>query len=527
MKIKIKKVVLVISFFLILFGIAIRLDVKSRPLQFDEGAYSYAALEILYGDREYLDLLDDKPIGTFYLYLFFIKIFGNFYYTFHLISALSDIINIFLILLISLKLFNYRLSLLSTAIYSVMFIPFTMSYSGFLEQPMMVFTLISAYLYMISLDEKSRFRNFFLVLSGIFSAVSFHIKQPGIIILFAFFVHQAYLMYYRKIKFKQMAYTLIFVILGFTIITVPLYIFFISKGIFNRYIYAIFFYSLDYGDLINKNIQFIKHFLFLMPFLSILTIISSFFNLKRRNMKFSFIFIYFILVILFFTATTDFQAHYLTQIIPFMILISVYLLKNLYHIPNFARKIVVLFFLCLFFYNLLYTLTDFIKNDPNIIEKTSSEMAERLSIFGDLKFKLFDSDHKAPFTLMDNYHDYNNVYTLGHQLEIANYISNRLNKSDKVLSTHLGFLYFLNRTNNYKIHYFTPMFFSKFDISDIPSYASESKYFIYVNYQEDRGWLSKNFLDCIKEHWNSIDEISNWYVKVYENTNRTACKSVW
>ena len=62
-KIKVRNIVFVLCIFLIIFGVIIRLHVKSRPLLLDESSYSYTALKMLHENYDYLDILDNKPIG--------------------------------------------------------------------------------------------------------------------------------------------------------------------------------------------------------------------------------------------------------------------------------------------------------------------------------------------------------------------------------------------------------------------------------------------------------------------------------
>jgi len=505
---------MILSIVLIITGIIIRLDVKNRPIQFDESSYSYTALNILYNGEKYLDRLDNKPIGTFYLYIIFVKIFGNHYYTFHLVSALSDIIIILLAFLIGLKIYNLRLAILSAAIYSIMFVPFSTSYSGFIEPPMMVFTLLSIYFYFSALSYNGSSKYILLVIAGICSAISFHIKQPGILILFSYIIHQPLLSFYKLIPIQTSIKNIVSLISGFLIITLPLYVYFIVNDIFFKYIYAIFFYSLGYESLLPKTIWFLTHLFFTIPFLLILSCTSIILFYKTRNIFLSFLYINFIIVMVFFSLTTDFQSHYLIQVILIMIFLSVNLLFNLKTLSFKQTLAVILILLMLFSYNLLYTIGDVIINDPNTIDETNGDTDKRLRIFG-------------PFKLSDGYHDVNLIHNLGFQMRLRDYLSKRLNQSDKIISTFLGFNYLLNKSNNYKIHYFTPMFIDKFNVSDFPNYASESKFLIYLNYQEDREYISKNFIDCINEVWKFIPEISNWHVKVYENTNPILCRNIW
>ena len=497
-------------FFLIIFTI-FRFDLSERALQYDQGDYGYTAYKMLYDNYEFLDIFDNKPIGTYIIYMSFIKTFGVRPLSLHLISVISDILIMLLIFLLGYILYNKSIGLFAASIYSLMYYSFTMSFYGFLESPMMVFSLLSILFYFLYFKKN---KNIFLFLSGISLGISFFIKQPAIILLPIFLIH----LFFFKNRVKSLDVNFykisLSIISGFLLICSVVIVYLIKKGLLIKFIYFVFYFSFTYRDPTHPLSFMLKYFFTVMPFLAILSFCGIYALFKMRSFHNSFLLIWLFMNVLFLFLASDFQQHYLIQIVPVLVIITSYFLyktkKNMF---------ISLIFILFLIYNITFSFSDIYLAHHNkvVFERGITDYFERDAIYF-IQNKLFGNGLHGTYI-------YNNKYQ---QTLFIDYMESNLAPNDRISSSVPTFPLLLNRTNHFKGEIgMLPMIRSFYDMSDLPEYASRSKFFVYALWQEKRGYISSKFIECIKKNWHLVDEISYYNIMVFENTDNLVCKSVW
>lgn len=500
MKVKLSKTVNIILVSVIILGILIRFDIKDRPIRYNQGEFAYTANLMLNHGYKYLDVVNNKPPGGYYFYIIFFKIFGNKISTLYLTGILSDIAIIFLIFLISHKLFNKSIALLSAALYSTHYLAFNFSWGGFLELPMMVFTLSSMYVYLLALDRKNVILFF---ISGVFIGLSFLIKQPGIIIFFTYLLYLFFLVLYKKIEKNIFLKYSASVLSGLLSVLAGLLIYLIKLKILSKFIYIVFYVSTVYGPSFPYKIKLILNIVFAaLPFLALLSLIIVLKSIRRLNLENLFLLCWLFPIIFFLIFTKDFQPHYLIQLIPaLVIIVSGFFYKI--KINNPFRYFIYFVVFVMFTYNFSLILIDVYNH--HVHHKNYIDVG-----FLNNKYML-------------NY-EQDTWINIGMQKRVAYYILNNTNNTDRIITTNPVYAYLSNKTINYRFAWISPMIMAISDnIADFGVYASKSKYFIYdlnsVSSLEKAG----NLLNCIKKNWRYVDEISDTYITIYENTNKTAC----
>jgi hypothetical protein len=111
------------------------------------------------------------------------------------------------------------------------------------------------------------------------------------------------------------------------------------------------------------------------------------------------------------------------------------------------------------------------------------------------------------------------------QIKVVDFLLENIDEDDKIISTNPTYAYLINKTNNYRFAWVSPMTMKlSNNLQDFNLYASQSKFLIYDSWEEYNLNKANKFLDCVKKNWHKED-ISNQYIIIYRNTNKTACVS--
>jgi len=170
---------------LFVIGISLRLwRINSLGLHIDESIFAYIASDILRGKILYKDMVDNKmPYFYFSIALMFFLFGKSIIYPRLLTAFLSAFTSIF-VYHIGKELYDRKVGLLAAGIYILD--PLSIVWSRYvLTEPYMVFfSSFAIYMYVLYRNKKN---GIYLLLSGLFSGVSFFMKQPGIITLLIIF----------------------------------------------------------------------------------------------------------------------------------------------------------------------------------------------------------------------------------------------------------------------------------------------------------------------------------------------------
>ena len=536
MKIKTNKFFNIFLLVILVISISIRFNLNDRPIQFNEGTYAYIADKMLNEDMDYLDIYDSKPPGIYYLFMFFMRIFGNESTSFHLVTVISDIFIILLIYLIALKLFSHKTALFSSSIYSILYTSYTVSMGGFLEPPMMAFTLICVYFYLSGIDSN---KLYYFLFAGFFLGISFMIKQPAIIFFMTVLIHLSLKVYLNHSNIKYAMLSFFTFVIGFFLFTMPIIILIIKANKFEKYIFSVFYSSFGYGPgFIMKILRSLDYIFLTIPFFAILSLISIIVLFKFiRKKKIIFLYSWLIPIIIFLILASDFQPHYLIQIIPVSSIFVTLLFSKMIILKPRLWNISVILIICLFVVNISYIIFEqgMLRSIPIQEQEEYTiglRMWEKRYIYR-FFFKMFipkdakPGDYDIPVNLLSK-HRLTLIFTNIHQQKrTAEYLKKNMDPSDKLITITPGYAYLANKTNNYKFLWINPMIARITDISDFAQYASDSKYFLFEYWQEEQGHIPKSFLDCIKENWELIESIDNWHTHVYKNTDSEVCRNIW
>ncbi len=345
-----QNILIFILILIILFSISIKIFLLfNQPIGFNEGGLATIARGINGGKKLYIDLFEHKPPLAHYLLSFMFKITRTNTFSTHLLALILDIVLLLSIFFIAKKLYNLKVALLISALYSVL----VRGVSYDIEIPMTLFGLIGIFLYIISFEKKNKFWPLFL--SGFFIAVSVWFKQPGIFFFVAILIHQLFLIYKKEIKFKNSLKQFYIIIAGILVLSLPLLSYFIYMAGLHNFLYSIFVFNLKFSGSTSRIFQigkFIRIFLFYFGiFLAItLSYKKEIFKEEypRKNLLFG---ILTIILILFFLVNKEIFYNHLHQLIPFILLLS---LSPLYLKPNDKTKKLILIILIVFTFSLFF-----------------------------------------------------------------------------------------------------------------------------------------------------------------------------
>ena len=175
-------------------GLLVRLALMHlRWINPDEGAHLMDAKLLLQGSMPVADFGSRQPFYVLLLAVL-LKCFGSSLLVGRMLPLISSLAAGWMIFLIGKKLFDYQTGLIAMSIY--LFLPLTLIWSVIVktEQPTIFLACASVYFLLLSRSGHIR-KSGWIILSGIFSALAFYVRQPALymplaIVLFLSFKKQ-------------------------------------------------------------------------------------------------------------------------------------------------------------------------------------------------------------------------------------------------------------------------------------------------------------------------------------------------
>ncbi len=127
-------------------GIAARLDLADRPIDYDSANYAYVATRMSAFGARYLDFFNNKPPGIYAWYRAAFALFGNGPLACHLTSAVPDLVVLLLLSVLARRLAGDRVANLAAALYATLEPAVRLSGYGYTESPVAALTMGAALL---------------------------------------------------------------------------------------------------------------------------------------------------------------------------------------------------------------------------------------------------------------------------------------------------------------------------------------------------------------------------------------------
>ena len=168
----------IILFFILSLQLLLRLPFLAEPLTQDEGIYSCVAARMAQGDVLYRDLVDTKPPGVFYIYLFIYKLLGWSAFALRRATALFALLPTIVLFFIGRKLRDEKTGLTAALFYALFAGGVLVEGAGSNTEVFMVLPLLLALYFFLA-------GNIFM--AGLFSGLAPLIKQVAVFNLLALF----------------------------------------------------------------------------------------------------------------------------------------------------------------------------------------------------------------------------------------------------------------------------------------------------------------------------------------------------
>ncbi|MEN3013175.1 MAG: glycosyltransferase family 39 protein [Endomicrobiia bacterium] len=155
---------------------------------------------VIFGNVYDLDKTDTYHGRLYSIFHFPILLFGLGIYQARLSSLIAGLIVLYLTFLISKKLFNFNIGILSTYFLSLTYLFINLTHRVRQEMALVSFLLLSFYFFNLSINTISKNKKKVLILiSGLFSSLSIDIHLNGIIVVFTITL-LVFLEFFKKVK---------------------------------------------------------------------------------------------------------------------------------------------------------------------------------------------------------------------------------------------------------------------------------------------------------------------------------------
>lgn len=220
-------------------------------IDIDETAFSEFASIMLNGGLPYIDVIDNKPPLTYYLFYFVYTLTGlRSLIAVHLFTTIWVIITGICIYIFGTKLKDSKTGLISSLLFVLMMHTYEPKYiSSNGETLINLFLILSSYIFLFVNVEDAR-KILLHILSGILLGLGIMTNYKAGILAFVFIIHSLitgpFLSYNRMIKFKEGFIKLLITGLSSLIPVVLLAFFFYLKGNLNEAVFWGFLYNFGY-----------------------------------------------------------------------------------------------------------------------------------------------------------------------------------------------------------------------------------------------------------------------------------------
>ena len=229
----------------LLSTIFVRFRLLDFPFERDEGEFAYIAYLILEGIPPYTEAANMKLPGTYYMYAFFMMLFGQTVKAVHFGLLLVSLANILLVHKISEKLFNSFSAIFTAATFAVISVNHSvLGFAAHATHFVLLPVLAGMLLFLVALESK---RSFAFLFSGILLGIGLIMKQPGLVFIPIpfFFINWKFFTGPPPINISELIKTNCLLLLGLAIpiSIILLYIYTVSD--FDKFLFWIFQYGYD------------------------------------------------------------------------------------------------------------------------------------------------------------------------------------------------------------------------------------------------------------------------------------------
>jgi len=164
---------------IVVFYVAVRVQLLDIPLDRDEGGYGYAGQAILRGEVPYRDFLDHKPPGLFYLFTFAVMLVPPTAVGLHIFLHVWNFLGLIAIAVLARRIAGPAAGVWAAGIYALVTV--APSVQGFTAsaEPLAIVPLVASLALAVTGTARSAGRrDALLVLSGVVAAIAFLIKPP-------------------------------------------------------------------------------------------------------------------------------------------------------------------------------------------------------------------------------------------------------------------------------------------------------------------------------------------------------------
>lgn len=309
--------------FICLLCFCLRAPFFPEPLSYDEGVFSYFAMQINSGDGFYSTFWGTKPPGVGLIYAMVYVLFNNSVVALRIFSSIIGVISTLLLYKLAKLLFNSKVGIFSALVFAVCSSSVVIEGNrAYTELFMVFFTIGACYLFFLALNKKN-----YLLLgsSGLLLGLSFMTKQVAAFDFFCFLCFNFILGFtqFRRRTFRSMFKPNLILILAFAIplLSFTLYFYFTER--LHDFYYWSFLKSLTYirSSRIKNitgwpraNLSYVFKKMFLFWLLSWGGILYNLFF--KRSLKRFFLILWYVFAALGVSLGGWFFHHYFIQILP-------------------------------------------------------------------------------------------------------------------------------------------------------------------------------------------------------------------
>jgi hypothetical protein len=303
----------------------IRIRILGVPLERDEGEYSYIGQLILQGIPPYKIAYNMKFPGTYYMYAFFMSIFGQTLEAVHIGLLIVNLASILLLFLLVKKLLNNYAAIVASASFALLTLNFSIfGFAAHATHFVILWVLAGTLcLYKAGIENKHKY----YLPSGFLLGLVPIMKQPGIFFCFfgglfliiIFFIN-------RKGNIKLLLRMFAMFIIGSIIPFITLIIFLKLYGVFDKFWYWTIEYALTYENQTNlkdgitlfiNTLRSLQNGFYLIWIFALSGIIVLFLHPKlRQDFRYLFIMLFFIFSFLSICPGLYFREHYFVTLMP-------------------------------------------------------------------------------------------------------------------------------------------------------------------------------------------------------------------
>lgn len=162
-------------------GIAARLAIGDRPIDYDSANYAYVTSRMVKSGVTPLDFFNNKPPGIYYWYRLFFWLFGDGPLACHLTSVIPDLFIVLTIAAIGRMAVSARVGNLAAAIYATLQPAVRLAGYGYTELPMTACLMATVAILTRSVGSPSP-KTWSVVLAGLLVGLATLFKQPAYVL---------------------------------------------------------------------------------------------------------------------------------------------------------------------------------------------------------------------------------------------------------------------------------------------------------------------------------------------------------